>query len=124
MKIRIDRTRMACGPGSRDYSYDGAVALKDLGIDHKPGCTTICRGDGRYISFEDATRPPEIDAMEQGWDRYQAALAHEAAAKVRLLEIARTVYPELAGVSKWPELWISVPELEAKHAVEYVEVNL
>ena len=120
MKVTIHRTRMAIPEPA--YAYDGLVALSELGLSHKPGCTTICRNAGRYVSFVDATRPASLDLMPLGWERYQAALAHERQANMELLKLAKGLYPELAPVARWPELWLVIPSLDATHATREVEV--
>jgi hypothetical protein len=109
------------GSNVRAYAYDGLVSLEQLGVDHLPGHTTICRDGGRYVSFVDATRPAELDAMPLGWERYQAAQVHEKRAEARLLDLAKGVYPELAPAVKWPSLWLEVPSLDARHATRIVE---
>lgn len=119
--VRIDRTRMAMDGNC--YAYDGIVALSELGLRVKDGCTTICKGTGRFVSFVDATRPAELDAMPLGWERYQAALAHEKAANAQLLELAKAKYPELKPATVWPTLWVEIPELDASHATRYAEVS-
>jgi len=120
MKVRIDRTRMAMGEHERCYTYDGLVSTKQL--DRSQFSYFIIRDGKEYVSFADATRPAELNAMEKGWKRYQATLAHESAANARLLEIAKAQFPELAPVTKWPKLWVSIPGLDASHETKYATV--
>jgi hypothetical protein len=117
MNVRIERTRMHPHT-DRAYAYDGAVLLSELGLEHMPGCITICKdgamskASGRYVSFVDATRPAELDAMELGWERYQAALEHEKRANATLLALAKATFPELEPATKWPTLWVVIPTLD------------
>lgn len=76
--------------------------------DH-PGGTyyTVIVNDGReYYDYAHATMPLELSRMAQGWERYQAYLAHEKQARREMLTIARNVFPELARFGEYlPTLW-------------------
>ena len=124
MVIRIERTRMAMGRDSRTYAYSGYVLAADCPQVDKYATTTHCLSEprGDYYQFHAATRPAEQRQMPKGWDRYYAGRAHERAAKVELLALAKTVYPELANVTEWPELWIDLP-IDETHATRYAEHN-
>jgi hypothetical protein len=121
MKVRIDRTRMAMGADERCYAYDGVVSTKE--IDRSQHSYFVIRDGKEYVSFADATRPAELNAMEKGWERYQATLAHETRAKAKLLELAKVAFPELAPATVWPELWVSIPSLDASHETRYAKVK-
>ena len=115
MTVYIVRTRMAMP--ERCYAYDGLVSTRRL--DRSKFSSFILRDgpDGaEYVTFADATRPAEISAMPLGWERYLAACAHEQAANLKLLELAKRVYPELEPVTTWPTLWVEIPQFYASHA--------
>jgi hypothetical protein len=122
MKIRIDRTRMA--GLDRCYAYDAYVSVKECPQVDKYATTThiLNNARGEYYTYDVATRPAEHWQMEKGWERYQACLDNEKEAKVRILAIARTVYPELVDVAEWPTLWAHLPNLEASHDTRLVTV--
>jgi hypothetical protein len=125
MKVRIERTRMATGGDRKDYAYDGYVPVTDCPWIEPHWTTTTILGDyktGRYYRFDVATMPKEHWQMEKGWDRYEDYQRHEKLAKVKLLELARTVYPELESVNEWPELWIEIPTMDARHATKWTEI--
>jgi hypothetical protein len=103
------------------YAYDGAVLSSE--VDRKHQTHFIIRDGKEYVSFVDATRPAELDAMELGWERYQSALAHEKQAETELLKLAKALYPELEPATKWPTLWVVIPELDARHDTRYVGVQ-
>ena len=114
----IVRTKMAM-PGNF-FSYDGLVETNQLDRSRQPQQHYfVMRGGKEYVRFPHATEPGEILDMELGWQRYQAWIAHEAAANAELLTIAKTVYPELATYSQWPSLYIEVPGLNESHDVRY-----
>jgi hypothetical protein len=119
MKVTITRTRMAM-PG-RFYAYDGMVSTDQL--DRSKHDYFVVHDRVEHVRFDNATRPPELEAMEKGWPRYQAVLAHEKAAKAVLLELAKQAYPELASATVWPELWVEIPEFEGRHDSRTVEYS-
>ena len=125
MVVRIDRTRMAMGRDSRCYAYEGLVLASDVPHIQPHQTTTICP-DGcgfrsGYYAFHAATLPAAHYQMAPGWDRYDQFRAHERAAKVELLALAKTVYPELANVTEWPSLWVELPAIDETHATRYAE---
>lgn len=113
LNVTIFRTKMAM-PGNC-FAYDGLVETKQL--ERSKHSHFVMRAGKEYVRFTDATRTAELDAMELGWERYQATIAHDAAANAQLLTIAKTVYPELSPLTRWPSLWIEVPALRESHAV-------
>lgn len=110
------------------YAYDAYVPAEECPWIDPCDTTTSLISDGkgphgRYYRFDVATRPKEHWAMEKGWDRYQAALAHEKASAIKALELAKAVYPELAGAAKWTELWMEIPGFDQRHATKWTEVS-
>ena len=105
IKVDVFRTAM-CGGG---LSYDVYVPVSQIPNYDGARYTTIHRQDGMYVDFPQATLPEEHFAMPLGWDRYADWLAHEKVARVKMLEIARTVYVELynAKLETLPSLWIN-----------------
>lgn len=126
MRVRIDRTRMAMGRDSRCYAYAGYVLDAEAPqVDQYAVTSSILDSDHSriYYPFHAATLPAEHWQMGRGIDRYAAYCAHEREAKVELLALAKTVYPELANVTEWPGLWIELPAIDAEHATRYAEYN-
>jgi hypothetical protein len=113
LNVTILRTKLAM-PGNF-FAYDGLVETKQL--DRSTHSHFVIRGGKQYVSFAAATRSAQLNAMEIGWERYQATIAHDTAANAQLLTIAKSVYPELSPLAKWPSLWIEAPQLHESHAV-------
>jgi hypothetical protein len=123
MKVRIDRTRMAMS--GNNYAYDARVLRAECPQVDQYSTTTYCLSsdiNGEYYSFADATRPAEQWKMSPGWERYRLHEAHEKAAHEVLLTLARTVYPELHSVHRWPTLWVEIPELDASHDTRWIDL--
>lgn len=119
MKVHAIRTAM-CGGG---LSYDIYVPVSEcpafLGESGKyRHCVTHIGRDsykngkhGYYLNFPEATCPETHFEMPLGWDRYENWKAHDKQARRRILEIAETVFPELAkwraaGHDTIPSLWV------------------
>ena len=122
LNLTIFRTKMA--GGGNCFSYDGLVETTQLDRSRRPlQHYFVLRGGKEYVRFPHATEPAHILGMELGWERYQAWIAHEAAANAELLTIAQTVYPELERCSQWPSLWIEVPGLDQGDDVRYTNTT-
>lgn len=119
MKVRIDRTRMAMS--GCHYAYDGLVACTE--VPNHDRSYFIVKDGVHYLTFPDATRPVAISQMDLGIERYKATLAHEASANTILLTLAKQLYPELAPATNWPELWVSIPDLNTRHATKYIDFH-
>lgn len=119
LKVTINRTRMAMD--GINYAYDGLVSTDQ--IDRSQHSSFVISGGREYVRFEDATRSAELNAMPLGWDRYGAVVAHEKTAKLQLLELAKSVYPELRPATRWPGLWITVATPDESHATRIVEFH-
>jgi hypothetical protein len=122
MKVQIDRVRMAMN--GNHYAYHGRVAMKEIpqhAVDANP--TRIISGDWNnpMVDFVDATVSAEHVAMERGWPRYEDWQRHEADAHAKLLELAKSVYPELASADRWTTLWVEIPSMDEGHATRFVE---
>ena len=121
MKVYVDRTRMAMS--GRFYAFDVRVLRQDA--PHVPQCeaTTIVKSTPwrEFYNFVDATLPASHFAMERGLPRYEAYLAHEKQAQTQALELIKRAFPEAAGLTKFPLLWVELPEFEGTHATEVVE---
>jgi len=106
MKVTVFRTAMIGG----GLSYDVYVATADL-PDYRRYRTefisTIHRDSGVYVDFPDATIPRSHFAMPLGLARYSDRLAHNRAARARMLAIATRAFPELARL---PEVWKHEPD--------------
>ena len=98
MPVVIVRTKMDGG----GTAYDAYVPLSSC--ENKSGCQYNWRGEN-YLRFEDATLPPLHEEMAAGWDRYDGYEAHRKASREVLLNLARSVYPELMDVDSLSELW-------------------
>lgn len=139
IKVHVNRTAMIGG----GLSYDVEVPVSS--VPNYDGCryTTISRSTwdettGKYknhrdyVNFTDATLPESHFAMPQGWDRYEHFLAHERATRRRMLDIAESLFPELAkyraaGHDSLPLLWCVnlLPEGEKETSAEFtIEVKL
>ena len=101
------------------YSYDAVVSTSK--VDRSKHDYFVIRDGKEYVSFANATRPADLDAMPLGWDRYEASLDHERKAAAIALGLAKSVFPELAPADKWPTLWVVIPSLDAPHATKYVK---
>ncbi len=93
LHVTIFRTKMAMRGNC--FSYDGLVETNQLDRSQHHDFV-MCDGK-EYVRFADATVSPEHRAMELGWDRYNAWLAHETESNAQLLTLAKAVYPELAA---------------------------
>lgn len=104
-RVKIFRTAM-CGGG---LSYDVLVPIADILNYDGVRYTTIWREEGKYISYTDATMPEEHYAMDKGWRRYEAYLAHEKQARKTMLTLARQAFPELNQYQgeTLPSLWVT-----------------
>lgn len=107
MKVHCIRTAMIGG----GLSYDVYVPIKQMSNYDGSRYTTIHRDGGVYVDYVQATLPEDHFAMELGWDRYDAFLAHQRKAKVEMLDIAERAFPELAkyratGNDAIPLLWV------------------
>lgn len=117
MKVHVIRTAM-CGGG---LSYDVYVPVSEcpeyLREKYRYFGTQIGRDSYRngkhayYYDFPEATVSESHLAMEKGWDRYDDWKAHDKQARRRMLDIAETVFPELAkyraqGHDTIPTLWV------------------
>ena len=107
INVLAQRTSM-CGGG---LSYKLYVPLKDCTEKFRKNCTHMSilnsEFDNPYVDFISAIRPDSHFDMEPGWDRWEVWKAHEKEAKVKALELARQVFPELTQVENWPELWVN-----------------
>lgn len=123
-KAYVFRTAMIGG----GLSYDVLVPIKDIHNYDGTRYTTICRDgqtDKRFLDYTDATMPEEHYAMEKGWDRYEAYLAHEKRAKIEAMKLARQAFPELNAYDgdSLPDLWcVGLPVEEETHATAIVRL--
>ena len=125
-EVVIFRTRMAGG----GLSYKGEVPIEHVFMPDDPPypMTEILHYDDgnerlrRFLSFDDATLPRDVQRMAPGWDKYDANEAHRARASKRLHALACTVFPELRQLTEMPFLWVHglVPEVEESHAERHV----
>lgn len=128
MKLIAVRTKMACGHrphkrasyGGCCYAYDLYVPEADLpahftdeedriGQSYR---TVITGPDGRRLNvvrFDEATRPADICALPQGWEKYEQANAHRETARRDAWAVIRTTFPETVslGTDSLPDLWVS-----------------
>ena len=108
MRIEIHRWRMAGSPrddGLVAVAYNVLVPLEDCVRNNSSNIQVIL--DGRvYKDYPDATWSTDL---APGWDRYEAWLAHERAAKRRMLEFLHQHCPETRTLDEWPTLWASIP---------------
>ena len=123
MKIRIDRTRMAMR--GEYYAYDVTVPAEEVPWMNPCDVTTILK-DGvsprnEHYNFCDVMIGPEHYQMDKGWDRDQDHLDTEKACRPIMLELAQRVFPELAKVTQWRELWHELPGFDERHATRYID---
>ena len=100
MPVVIARIKMVGG----GTAYDAYVPLSACENNQGNYMQYVWRG-GRYLTFENATLPSSHEDMEAGWDRYGVYEAHRKASRKVLLNLARSVYPELMDVDSLSELW-------------------
>ena len=118
MRIEIHRWRMAGSPhddGLVGVAYNVLVTLEDCVPNNSSNIQVLL--DRRvYKDFAYATWSTNL---APGWERYEAWLAHERAAKRRLLEFLHQHCPETRALDEWPTLWACIPpELaEDLHAI-------
>ena len=127
MKVRVIRTAMVGGGLSYDVYVPVPASRKwDASIWRS-------RKDGDFDYCDDfvaATQPESIKAMPKGLERWDAFKAHEECARRTMLDIAESVFPELAayrarGENKIPVLWVNdllpkgVKETSAEFTVEW-----
>lgn len=126
MKVNVIRTKMIGGGNSYDVYVPLSQAPEWLGENgkYRSSCTHIGRDSyktgrhGYYVDYEHATLPESHFEMPQGWERYDDWLQHKKRANAKMLEIARSVFPELNGVDKWPMFWIAGDNPDAEFVVE------
>ena len=119
MRVHIYRTAMIGG----GLAYDVQVPESDVPEYTKAASLRIIRQGMTYLTFVDATLPEGHHDLDKGWDRYQAYLSHEESARARMLALAQSVYPELAGVNTWPIMWLSgLPVDRETHDMRVVDV--
>lgn len=99
----VFRTAMVGG----GLAYDVYIPIKNVGEKQSDQATRIHREGKIYIDYPQATEPDAILNMEKGWLRHAAWLEHEKKARVEMLHIAASVYPELTGLPTLPSLWIT-----------------
>lgn len=109
-------------------SYDVYVPTADV-ADYQPARYTTVHTDsktgrGTFLDYVDATTPLEHFAMPLGLDRYHDFLRHQKRARARMLELAQSVYPELASVREWPILWLNgLPVKKETSTEKIIEVE-
>ena len=108
MRIEIHRWRMAGGPrddGLVAVAYNVLVQLEDCVPNNSSNIEVLL--DGRvYKEYPDATWSTDL---APGWDRYEAWIAHERAAKRRMLDFIHQHCPETRTLDQWPALWAWIP---------------
>ena len=121
MIVHIHRTRMAMS--GTFYTYEGYVRASEAPQVNPYDTTTVSFGGSRgdFYPYHVARLPALHWQRERGLDRYDAYKAHQALAETELLRLAQSVYPELAGVTVWPHLWIGLP-IDEEHDVRTVTV--
>ena len=99
---------MAGGPrddGLVAVAYNVLVPLEDCVPDNSSNIQVLL--DGRvYKDYPCATWSTDL---APGWDRYEAWLAHERAAKRRMLDFLHRHCPETRALDEWPTLWACIP---------------
>ena len=87
-------------------SYEALVLESDAPEYARRSTFRVQTGGRTYLTLTDATVPAGHHERPKGWDRYEAYIAHERASRMAALNLARSVYPELADVAEWPILWL------------------
>ena len=108
MRIEIHRWRMAGSPhddGLVAVAYNVLVPLEDC-VPNNSSNIQVLLGRRAYRDYPYATWSTHI---APGWERYEAWLAHERAAKRRMLEFLHQHCPETRALDEWPTLWASIP---------------
>lgn len=102
-KALVTRTAMIGG----GLSYDVYVPTKYVHNYDAGRQTTIVQDGKEYLDYVQASLPEAHYALPKGWDRYDAFLAHEKAARQTMLTLARSVFPELQALEEdtLPSLW-------------------
>ena len=108
MRIEIHRWRMAGSPhadGRVAVAYNVLVPLEDC-VPNNPSNFQVLLGGRAYRDYPDATWTTNL---EPSWERYEAWLAHERAARRRMLEFLHQHCPETRALDEWPTLWAPIP---------------
>ncbi len=120
MRIEIHRWRMAGSPRDDGFvavAYNVLVPLEDCVRNNSSNIQVLL--DGRvYKDYPDATWSTDL---APGWDRYEAWLAHERAAKRRMLDFLHQHCPETRTLDEWPTLWACIPPrlAESLHTIHF-----
>ena len=120
MRIEIHRWRMAGSPrddGLVAVAYNVLVPLEDCVRNNSSNIQVLL--DGRvYKDYPDATWSTDLPP---GWDRYAAWLAHERAAKRRMLDFLHQHCPKTRTLDEWPTLWACIPPrlAESLHTIHF-----
>ena len=109
MRVEIHRWRMAGSPhddGLVAVAYNVLVPLEDC-VPNNSSKIQVLLDRSVYKDYAYATWPTDLPP---GWERYEAWLAHERAAKRRMLEFLHSKHcPETRALDEWPTLWASIP---------------
>ena len=108
MRVEIHRWRMAGSPhddGLVAVAYNVLVPLEDCVPNNSSNIQVLL---DRSVQKDYAYATWSTD-LPPGWERYEAWLAHERAAKRRMLEFLHQHCPETRALDEWPTLWASIP---------------
>ena len=108
MRVEIHRWRMAGSPhddGLVAVAYNVLVPLEDC-VPNNSSNIQVLLDRSVYKDYAYATWSTDLPP---GWERYEAWLAHERAAKRRMLEFLHQHCPETRALDEWPTLWASIP---------------
>jgi len=120
LQITVFRTAM-CGGG---LSYDVLIPVSERPEHARKWAYTIVQDGKEYIDFDAGTIPLSHFDMPQGWERYDAFLAHQREARKMELVIAKRAFPELCKYSgnSMPSLWVCGLLEKETHAVKTLDV--
>ena len=108
MRIEIHRWRMAGSPhddGLVAIGINVLVPLEDC-VPNNSSNIQVLLDRSVYKDYAYATWSTDL---APGWERYEAWLAHERAAKRRMLEFLHQHCPETRALDEWPPLWACIP---------------